>query len=523
MEPTLVGLAEGAALEGLPGVGDVIAGKYRIERVLGRGGMGIVVAAVHTSLGQRVAVKFALPAAARRPGASERFLREARAVAALRSEHVARVIDVGTLDTGLPYFVMEHLIGTDLGKLCLECGPLPVHEVVDHVLQACEAVAEAHAHSIVHRDLKPSNLFLAVGPGGGPSMKVLDFGISKNLEASDEAEGKLTTTGMMLGSPCYMSPEQVRSAKDVDTRTDLWSLGVILYELLTTRLPFETASLSALFASIVTDPPTPPRAVRFDLPADLEAIILRCLEKSLDRRIQTVAELAEALQRFGTEQSRLSARRIARISMSGEATLSPEPPQGVDSQASTLPADAHPLPALAVDEVDTKPPASGGDGERPLHATPHAAPPGDQALVRVGLRRRLALGAGAAALLVAAAMAATRWPRDATQTTAGAPAADAPATDAPAADAPAADALAADAPAADVPAAHWIAPAPSIPVASPPVAASVSAAPGRTHERPPASPPSSSHTRPVPVSPPAPRSLGSAPDRKPGRQLREDR
>ncbi|EYF07539.1 serine/threonine protein kinase [Chondromyces apiculatus] len=299
----------------VPAVGDVVAGKYRVERVLGRGGMGIVVEAVHTSLKQRVAIKLLLPAALEAPGAVTRFLHEAQAAAALRSEHVARVMDVGTLGSGLPYLVMEHLSGTDLQALIEGRGALSVATAIDHLLQACEAVAEAHALGIVHRDLKPSNLFLTVSASGAPLVKVLDFGISRMLD-SEEIEAvqpRLTITGVVLGSPCYMSPEQVRSVKNVDARADLWALGVCLYQMLTARLPFEGPTMSALFATIAADAPIGLRARRPELPEELEVIVLQCLEKDVARRVQSVAELAEALEPFGSERSRGAAERVAWI------------------------------------------------------------------------------------------------------------------------------------------------------------------------------------------------------------------
>src|SRR5579859_1664764 len=196
--------------------GDLLAGKYRVERVLGVGGMGIVVAARHEQLEQRVAIKFVRDEALDNKEAVERFLREARAAVRLKSEHAAKVLDVGTLESGAPYMVMEFLEGSDLAAVLVERGPLPVEEAAEYVLQACEAVAEAHAAGIVHRDLKPQNLFLARTVGGAPRVKVLDFGVSKTLHGNPTTGGGLTQTRLMLGSPLYMSPEQMRSSRDVD-------------------------------------------------------------------------------------------------------------------------------------------------------------------------------------------------------------------------------------------------------------------------------------------------------------------
>ncbi|XYH92463.1 serine/threonine-protein kinase [Sorangium sp. So ce1128] len=332
-----------ASAAGIPGIGEVFAQRYRLERSLGRGSMGAVFAAEHVSLRQRVAVKFLLPKAKDFPGASARFLREARAAAAIRSEHVARVIDVGTAELGLPYLVMEYLRGRDLQQVLDARGPLPVSEAVDYVLQSCEAVAEAHARGIVHRDLKPGNLFLTTGTSGVPLVKVLDFGLSKAADDTVEETGKLTASEMMLGSPCYMSPEQVRSTKDVDARTDVWSLGVILYQLLTARFPFDAPSISALFVAIVTEEATPPRVHRWELPAHLEEVILRCLEKDVQRRIQSVVELSRALAPYGTEHSARALDQIEAIA-SGKAFPSLPPPSSpatppYDPAAITVPAD----------------------------------------------------------------------------------------------------------------------------------------------------------------------------------------
>ncbi|WP_437594651.1 protein kinase domain-containing protein [Sorangium sp. So ce1000] len=327
-----------ASMAGIPAIGEVFAQKYRLERGLGRGAMGAVFAAEHVSLRQRVVVKFLLPHAITLPGASARFLREARAAAAIRSEHVARVIDVGTAERGIPYIVMEYLRGRDLQQEIEARGPLPVSDAVDYVIQGCEAVAEAHARGIIHRDLKPGNLFLTTGANGAPIVKVLDFGLSKS--AAPEDDGKLTASEMMLGSPCYMSPEQVRCSKHVDARTDIWSIGVVLYQLLTARFPFEPSKISALFVAIATQAPTPPRVHRMDLPARIEDIILRCLEKEPELRVQTVAELARELARFGTERSARALAQIEAIA-AGRAFPSLRPAtSAADGVATTLPAAA---------------------------------------------------------------------------------------------------------------------------------------------------------------------------------------
>jgi eukaryotic-like serine/threonine-protein kinase len=275
--------------------GRVIAEKYRIDRVLGIGGMGVVVLATHLQLLQPVALKFLL-ASKDDPKASERFLREARAAVRLTSQHVCRVLDVGTTDEGEPYMVMEYLQGCDLWALLKERAP-SIDEAVGYVRQACDALSEAHALGIVHRDLKPSNLFLVQRAGGPPLLKVLDFGVSKiNNPTISGDDAVVTQQGAMLGSPAYMAPEQVTATASVDARADIWSLGVVLYELVTRRLPFEAETLMQLGARVLHGDPPPPRLHRPDLPRTIEAIILRCLEKDPAKRFASANELAAALQ-----------------------------------------------------------------------------------------------------------------------------------------------------------------------------------------------------------------------------------
>jgi len=301
-------------LAGIPGPGDVIGGKFSVESVLGIGGMGVVVAARHVHLGQRVAIKFLRKDAAKQPEAVSRFLREARSAVGLQSANVVRVTDVGTLDSGLPYMVMEHLSGTDLGQVLEERRTLPVDEAVDYVLQAMEAIAEAHAVGIVHRDLKPANLFLASRPDGSPLVKVLDFGISKAADAGGgSSQQNLTATTAVMGSPLYMSPEQLRSSKNVDARTDVWALGVIVYELLAGVPPFEAETVTGLCAKIVADPPVPLRTRCPELPVALEQVVMRCLEKDVTRRPQSVGDLALALEPFASPEGRTSVARVVRI------------------------------------------------------------------------------------------------------------------------------------------------------------------------------------------------------------------
>ncbi|MBI4701644.1 MAG: serine/threonine protein kinase, partial [Deltaproteobacteria bacterium] len=297
----------------LPLPGEVLAGKYEIEGVLGEGGMGVVLAARHRQLGQRVALKFLQHELVGVEQAAERFLREARAVAAIRGEHVARVLDVGEIDGGVPYIVMEHLTGTDLETIVEHDGPLGVQDAVHYLLQAGEAVAEAHALGLVHRDLKPSNLFVTQGPDGAPLVKVLDFGIAKALDQTSGAGGKVTATGMSLGSPGYMAPEQVLDPRSVDARADIWALGAVLYELLAARPAFEAETVPAVYAKIVCEDPRPLCELRPELPAELGRIVARCLTKDRACRFGSVAELARALVPFAPEHARALAQRIERI------------------------------------------------------------------------------------------------------------------------------------------------------------------------------------------------------------------
>ena len=318
-----------------PRSGDLIAGKYQVEKILGIGGMGMVFAAQQLTLRRRVALKVLLPAAFELPGATERFLREAQAAVAIQSEHVARVLDVGTLDDGAPYIVMEHLSGSDLSRLLRDSGPLAVGEAIDYVLQAGEAIAEAHALGIVHRDLKPANLFLTRRADRSPLVKVLDFGLSKMPVAEGSSEVSLTNTNTVAGSPHYMSPEQLRSLKHLDQRTDIWALGVILYELLTGARPFTGASSSAICAAVVADQPATMKSLRPELPPALEAVVLRCLEKDPARRTRSMGALAEALAPFAPARSAPSLERIARLSP--ESTALAPPVADAGGEAATAP------------------------------------------------------------------------------------------------------------------------------------------------------------------------------------------
>ena len=288
-----------------PGV--VIGGRFRVDRTLGAGGMGVVVQATHVELGQQVALKVLHDELATNPMIVARFLREAKAVATLRTDHVCRVFDVGRLDSGAPFIVMEMLDGTDLTAAALKGVPMTI--AVEYVIQACVALAEAHAAGLVHRDIKPPNLFVVRKPDGGPLVKVLDFGIAK---AATAAEAKLTHTTSTMGSPGYMSPEQIRSTRDVDLRTDIWALGVTLYQLLSGRMPFPGTQLAEIAVAVMTAAPPP-----LQVDPALAAIVMRCLEKEPDKRFASVAELAVALMPFGGPSAPRFVREITRGAVGG--------------------------------------------------------------------------------------------------------------------------------------------------------------------------------------------------------------
>jgi serine/threonine-protein kinase len=292
----------------VPKPGEVIEGKYRIEKVLGGGGMGVVLAAHHELLDQRVAVKVLTSSDQK---AMSRFSLEAKATAQLKSEHVARVMDVGTLPNGAPFMVMEYLEGCDLEELLRLHRRLPVEETVGYMLDAADGLAQAHALEIIHRDLKPANLFLAVQTSGTSIVKLVDFGISKSIASRRTGKtGVLTGDHSTVGSPTYMAPEQIRSPKDVDARSDIWALGVVMYELLTGAPPFQGDSVGEIFAAVLEHKPPPLATVVPEVPQGLSDVISRCLSAERSKRYASVLELAGDLAPFGPPDSAARVKRI---------------------------------------------------------------------------------------------------------------------------------------------------------------------------------------------------------------------
>lgn len=348
--------------------GQTVAGKYVVGRTIGVGGMGIVFAAHDQTLDRPVAIKALLPRLLSSATAARRFQREARAATRITSEHVVKLLEVDALPDGAPLLVMEHLVGMDLRAVLRERGPLPARVAVDYLLQALQAVAEAHQQGIVHRDLKPSNLFLTARADGSPLLKVLDFGIAKTLEEEQPDAFSLTSSeDVRLGSPLYMPPEQLQNAREVDARADIWALGVTLYELVSGRAPFLGKSYVELVSAIlsVTDDSVRERMAEHGIPVGLGEVVHKCLRKQRDQRYATAAELAAALAPFGSDDARLSLSRVAgitrapvssRVNTSGsisftrdsgsELTISLPIDASLDDKHSTTSPSARPSPRL---------------------------------------------------------------------------------------------------------------------------------------------------------------------------------
>jgi serine/threonine-protein kinase len=362
--------------------GTILLGKYRIDGLIGTGGMGNVVRASHLYLHQPFAIKVLLPQMTESDSTKQRFLREAQATVRLKSEHSARVWDVGTMPDGAPFMVMEFLDGNDLNQILRHHGPQSPSIVVDLMLQACEGIAEAHALGIVHRDLKPSNFFITQRPDGSMLLKILDFGISKTPIGYED----LTGTQTVIGTPSYMAPEQMKSGRSADPRSDIWSIGVVIYQLLTGRPPFSGESYAELVLKVGLEPPDP---IPEPLPTGLADVMLRCLEKDPKLRFQNVGELARMLAPYATDpiSAVQSAGRAVRILQQRGAQL------GMQGS-----------PLTAGGELSTPIPIS------PAQLTPRSWPPSQGASLSQGAgqvtvrtrRNRRWLVAGVASLCVMA-------------------------------------------------------------------------------------------------------------------------
>ncbi|MEZ4223347.1 MAG: serine/threonine-protein kinase [Polyangiaceae bacterium] len=331
-----IATARPATAPGLPiAPGDVLAGRYRVDRVLGAGGMGVVVEATHLGLQERVAIKLLRSNVAANPKLRERFLQEARAVASVKNRHIVRVRDIDIAEDGTPFMVMDLLSGVDLAAVLVQRGRLPIPEATRLILQACEALAVTHGAGLVHRDLKPANLFLEQSDGGAPTLKLLDFGVSKQTLLVEA----LTKSGDVMGTPAYMSPEQLSSSRDVDGRSDIWSLGVVLYELISGRCPFEGRSDGNLYLNILQRDPAP--ISELTVPPELELVLRRCLAKDRSQRYATVADLAVELAPFAGSSGFAQAARVARTVGVAAARASQPPIEAALEQLRTTTAAPH--------------------------------------------------------------------------------------------------------------------------------------------------------------------------------------
>ena len=477
--------------------GTVLLGKYRVDEVLGTGGMGRVVRASHQYLAQSVAIKVLLPQMTESPSTVARFLREAQATVRLKNEHIARVIDVGTMPDGTPFMVMEYLEGNDLNQILRHHGPQTPNIVVDLMLQACEGMSEAHAMGIVHRDIKPSNYFITRRPDGSMLLKILDFGISKTPVNFEE----LTGTQTVIGTPSYMAPEQMKSGKQADARSDIWSMGVVMYQLLQGRPPFSGDSYAELVLKVGAEPPNP---LHVPLPPGLGEVIFRCLEKDPKRRHQDVGELARSLAPFASDPvtaAQISARTTRILSQRGSGHG-----QGFGGQQGS--------PLAAGGGLTAPVPLS------PAQLTPRSWPPSSTSLSQghgqVTLRTKGSRGwmiAGAMSLVILAAaggyIASSLRGRSTAEEAPPPSSSEGPTVHMPATAAPAA----ATAPAAAPAAPSVAAPAPTVPaptVATPTVATPTVAAPTVATPTVPA-PPSAAATSPTPTPTPTPTSKTAVP------------
>ena len=395
-------------------VGSVIAGKYRVEGLLAAGGMGAVFRAHHEILDKPVAIKLIRPELASRRDIAQRFLREARAAAKIQSDYVARVTDVDLLEEKTPYMVMEFLEGDDLATVMDAQAKLPIAQAVDYALEALLGLEAAHAKGVVHRDLKPSNLFIERREGSARRVKLLDFGISKVMEGEGDdglKAGATTGAGQLLGTPRYMSPEQVASSKNVDLRTDLWAVGMILYEMVSGSYPFEGWSSGTILAKILTAPIAPLAEMRPEVPAELSAVVAKSLAKERDERYLSAGAMIGALGPFASKRMRavLLARddaandnpesmRPPPIAPVSQATPEPPtrregPPRDVVDAPTKLHRSAATRPTEVADSVPgVTPPVSSTEVHSQTGAT----------LSKGSSARMFAIGLGAAAAIAAA-------------------------------------------------------------------------------------------------------------------------
>lgn len=334
-------------------IGERFAERYVVSHIAGGGGMSVVVGARHDRLGQLMAVKFLTVPAQLGREAVQRFLQEARAVASLRSEHIVRVTDAGTDEKGRHFIAMEYLEGSDLARLLRENGPVEAQVAVGYILHACEGLAEAHAVGIVHRDLKPANLFATQRIDGTPLIKVLDFGISKITNVTGvTSEQILSHRDLLLGTPAYMAPEQLRTPNEVDARTDVWALGLILFELLTGKNPFAAPTAPEIFAAVLAegDPPSAD-AYRSDLPPGLSDVIARCLRRDPVLRTASVGVLASELMAWSPPWAHEAGYRAARMCQSDpaaepERAQAPVSPVGSDQTSHATPVGISPRASI---------------------------------------------------------------------------------------------------------------------------------------------------------------------------------
>jgi len=380
--------------------GALIAGKFRVERIVGRGGMGIVVEATNLQLDQKVALKL-LASRSDDPSVAERFVHEARAAARLRSEHVARVYDVGKDALHGPFIVMEMLEGRTLAEV-ISAGRVPLQRAVEYVIDACEGLAEAHARGIVHQDVKPANLFLVTDTDGRPSIKLLDFGIA--IVRSKEREADAKSSHPSTGTPAYLAPEQLRGGSTADHRADIWALGCVLHELIVGERPFLATRFTELVTKILESGPEPLPA-ELDVPTPIAAAIARCLEKDPPKRFASTGELALTLLPFARRRAHSSvSRAIAHVKSSGldphldmPSSMPPRPSDEIE-----VPSSAHlrapRVPSFSSDVLGAP---SGGSREADALAIESGgtAAPSRRGLVAGALAGLIVLGASTAWLL----------------------------------------------------------------------------------------------------------------------------